>query len=82
MRKEFSASFPHLFSDSIRFMHDVENYVLKVNNTKPRTQKKTLETGRNLSVNVTDRRCCKLTGRLGEMYCNVCGRTVPATWVM
>ena len=30
---------------------------------------------------ISARRCCKLYGRLGDKYCDVCGRLIPRDWI-
>ena len=29
-----------------------------------------------------DRRCCQLHGRLGDQYCNMCGKSIPTEWIV
>ena len=38
-----------------------------------------IEPNENLFI---DRQCCKLNGRLGDTYCNLCGRAIPKEYII
>ncbi len=47
--------------------------------------KKTMDSGKKTQLigkTVDDRRCCKLHGRMGDKYCNMCGKVIPDEWIV